>query len=326
MNRLVNKGKLVSVGLAMGLGLLVLAAFMLLLTDPALGEFGVLASQAAPVTIVQATQDTVYAGGTITYTVTVVNVSGEVLPEGWELRDTWTTSLYDDRPVWWEDRDALARFEGYTVTPSDAVISHTETLNPERKRGEAVFTMAELPADGSVELVFWVRVSPNLQPSLNDHDNGDAFRSIVGPTSLENSIVAVIPDQPLVEAELASTMVVGPVLRMSRLSEGEDVGTNAGRIGRLITYTITLRNLEYDGSQYRPDAIPATNLVVSEELPESLAEGFLTAGATVPGVETDYDGQKIWWNFPSEYALPVGETIYLSYTLRVPVEHRYNSN
>lgn len=327
MNGWLKKRKLYSLLVAMGFGLATLALFMLLLTDTALGDFTVQSPLSAPVAISQVGPDTVTAGGVMTYTITVVNTSGDTLAAGWELRDTWTTSLYNDTVKWWTERGALASFGGYIETP--AVLSVTHMLRPEVKRGEAVFTMAALAPGASVQVVFSTTVSPALQPSLKEHKAQGAFGEIVGPTSMENSVIAVVSGYTTAEANLVSTMVIGPVLRLWQAAEGEVAGPTAGRVGRVLTYTLALQNLEYDGILHRPDAIPARNLVVSVELPESVGTAYLNGGASVPGVNVQYSpGPRIvQWVYPLGYELQPGpEVLYMTFTLRIPPDHLYNPN
>ena len=322
MNPCIHKHKVISLSFAIGCGWLALIVFMGLLTAPALGDSQSPALLTAPVAITQEAPDTVFAGDVLTYTVWVSNVSGSTV-EGMVLHDTWTTSLYDDRAAWWQ-RGVLAQFNGYVTDPPGAVLSVTRALLPDRKRGEAFFTMAPLPAGESVQVIFSVTVPITVQPSLGEHE---PFRQIMGPTSLENSIIAKVPDQPTAEAPLVSSMVMGPVLRMEKSALGEVAGEDAARIGRLVTYTVQLQNLQSDGTtRARPDAYPATNLVVTERLPDSVATAFVTGTASVPGVLVEHNAGVITWAFPPEYALQPGQTTHMTFTLRIPRDHAYSTN
>ena len=99
-------------------------------------------------------------------------------------------------------------------------------------------------------------------------------------------------------------MVVGPLLSISKTR------TPATLLpGRLITYTLTVKNNLMDGTQQRPDVIPANNLIITDTF--SLKASFVSA--TAGGVYSS-TLHAVIWKIP---LLDPGATQVLQFTVAV---------
>jgi len=258
-------------------------------------------------------------GETVIYTIRVTNTSGASISNV-VLTDTWTTRIPQDA-MW--DRGILALYNGnYVSTPPGAVANFTYTLKPEDHRGEAFWNLNPIAAGQHVEIVFTVTTPITLQPTLRE----DSIWGRVGPSDLENSVVAGLPGEGNVEAPLVTSLVVGPLLRVEQSTVGEVAPENNCRVGRLITYTFHVQNLDLEGTLQRPDAWAAVNLVVGAPLPEQLRSSYLTTTSSVSGVIWDYNAATgaMTWTFPMTFVLMPAADTYITLTARVPADTSYN--
>ncbi len=268
--------------------------------------------------------DTTYAGDPVRYTIRLTNTSDSELTNV-VLTDTWTTRIpsAQDREATWL-RGILALYNGdYTVNPPDAVNYHTYGSYVNLRKGEAYWHLNPIPAGQSVEIVLTMTTPITLQPALNGHLPWGR----VGPSNVENSIVAGAPGRGNVEGPVVTSLVVGPLLQLTKTAVGEAAPTGQTRVGRLVTYTIQIQNVTAEGSFQRPDAVAAQNLVVWDEIPIQLqGTTYLTYSASQPGVVIHYNttGYTLTWTFPESFALQPGENTHVYFTARVPAGTAYN--
>ncbi|HDQ70578.1 MAG TPA: DUF11 domain-containing protein [Chloroflexi bacterium] len=104
------------------------------------------------------------------------------------------------------------------------------------------------------------------------------------------------------EGDDASVMIVGPVLRISKVDDPDPV-----RPGRLLTYTLTVENQE------REDAIAATDLTITDTLPANTT--FVRASGTGTYSPTSPTSGLIIWRPPNP--LPKGNMLEVSFTVRL---------
>ncbi|MFO7530274.1 MAG: hypothetical protein R6W86_15980, partial [Marinobacter sp.] len=203
------------------------------------------------------------------------------------------------------------------------MVSFTHQVNNVYKRGEATWWLNPIMAGGSIEIVFTVTVPITLQPALDNYIAAPlpANLRVLGPSTLENSIFGSVGTQPPVPANLATAQVVAPLLLLTQSAQGEGAALNQARVGRLLTYTITIENVST-----RADSWPATNLVITERLPIDVRAGLITATASEPGVTWTYSeatGMLVWQFMPT-FVLTRGEKSYVYYTVRIPPNLAYN--
>lgn len=276
----------------------------------------------ASLRIIQKGTATVFAGEVATYTIAVTNTS-DASVSGIELFDTWTTNAPQaTKDIWWE-RGILAKFNGYVATPSDAVASFTQTIELLDERGEATWALYPLAAGESVEIVFSVTVPITLQPALKEHE--PRTWSDLGPSNIANSVVASVPgEEEDVAAPVVSAMVVGPLLSIDKMAEGEVAPEEHCRVGRLVTYTVRIENVTEEDGDERPDAVRASNLVVQETLPAQIQDSVIEVTADQTGVITGYDPTTgvLSWTLPSD--LEPGAATTVTFIARVPRDTAYN--
>ncbi len=245
----------------------------------------------------------------LTYTLTFTNTTGQTL-NGVIITDTWTTkSQKYDR----EGNPPLAEYNGNYQVSGVTVQFFTYTLNLALRRGEATWVLSPMGPGVVGTIVFTMGVPDFLQPQ--------GLPVVVGPSSIENS-AAITTSTPGVRTGdyIVGSSVVGPVLEL-RKSFTTETGLSGGeRLGRIVTYTLQLQNLN------RADSMPAVNIRISETLPAYL--DFLNAWAAVPGVITGYEGTSrvISWNFPSSFALQPGETTYVTFSVRISLDAPINKD
>ncbi|HOU15799.1 MAG TPA: hypothetical protein PKZ84_22065 [Anaerolineae bacterium] len=284
----------------------------------------VLAAPAANLQVTQSGPTMVFAGDKVTYTIVVRNNAGTPV-NGVVLNDTWVSNMLQDINTAWP-YGVLAIFDTYQVNPPGAVATFTHQVNNVNKRGEATWWLNPIVAGDSVEIVFTVTVPITLQPTLDNYIAAPLPSSLrrLGPTTVENAVFAAVGEEKF-PAELSTAQVVAPLLLLTQTSTGEWAGTTECRVGRLLTYTIKVENVLKDTIQ-RPDGWPATNLVITERVPSEVQSGFITATASLPNVQWTYSpatGMVVWTLTPT-FVLTRGESIYVTYTVRVPAELSYN--
>ncbi len=215
------------------------------------------------------------AGSTITYTLLVTNATGLTL-NGVVITDTWNSQEYS----------------GTYASGGDVVVNSSTYLTQPVKYAQ--FNLAPLApnAVGLITLTMWI--SPQLQPRLQP--------PVVGPTVLGNSVV-ITTSTPNVtgSTDRADTAIVGPLLQLTK----SYTPTNP-RIGRLLTYTFKLEN------KFRSDAIDATNVVITEHLPNYTI--FYTASPA--SLATYYPLMNtVQWNLIQ--TIPVSSAVYLTLTVQI---------
>ncbi len=308
-----------------GIGLAVLGAMiglwglMTALTGPVQGAIlprEVAAPAATPLEVGQTSPDVAFAGEIVTFTIVVTNTSTEDTLSGVTLDDSWTTKM-PNADNWWE-HGILLKYDSYIVNPPSAVEDFTHTINTENHRGEATWWLSDMDPGEVVEIELLARVPITVQPALKGHE---PWGKEIGPSSVENSVVGELAGYSDAQAPLASSMVVGPLLEIEHWGEGEDVPAprDECRVGRLVTYTIHVKNLS---TEERPDAWPASNLYVVEKLPDELSTSVLTVTSDVSSVNY-VDSGYITWTLPSTYVLQPGAGAYMTFTARLPQDTAY---
>ncbi len=257
----------------------------------------------------------IHVGDVLTYTIWVTNTSGSTLDEVF-ITDTWSVNLPQD--LW--SRDILPHFITYTADPPSAVTFFTHVHNLDNKRGEVYWHLNPLSNGESVELVLSVTIPITLEPSLSEYEGGR-----VGPSSVENSLVV----DPSVEAPSMAhnaTMIRAPLVRVNTEAIQEVAPPDQIRVGRLMTLTWTLSNLDYEGTLPRPDTEDATHLKFYVLLPAQFINSIVETEADVGGVATAINPATGWftWTFPSDYVLASGEEAHLTMSVRLPADTAYN--
>jgi uncharacterized repeat protein (TIGR01451 family) len=223
--------------------------------------------------------NTAIAGQMITYTIYVTNNHSQVLT-GVVITDSWNTQLYT----------GTYQAEGVTVNDFK-LVTLTQPVY-------AQFSLADMaPTQRGVITVNMV-ISPNQQPVWNRNpifkiDGNSVIASVSNPPGVP---VAVVPR--------VDTTIVGPVLKLTKFVTPTQA--MMARPGRLFTYTFRLENLNY------PDAISATNAVITEKLPVNTI--FYTA---YPPSLAVYDSISNTVYFTLANPLPVSSTALVTLTLRV---------
>lgn len=273
---------------------------------------------ASPIKIGQTSPDVAFAGEIVTFTIVVTNTSTEDTLSEVTLQDSWTTKMPQDK--WWR-RGILLEYEDYTEDPPGAVASFSHILDVDNRRGQATWVLNDMAPGAVVEIELLARVPITLQPSLKGHEPWG--NEEIGPTSVENLVVAELEGYDDARSPLASSLVVGPLLEIEHWGEGEDVPepSKESRVGRLVTYTIHFRNLS---TGERPDAWPVGNIYASQDLPSYLGASVLAVTSTVPA-DYVYESGGITWTFPSTYVLEPGTGVYVTYTARLPKDTPYEN-
>ena len=225
--------------------------------------------------------ETAFAGEFITYTIHVTNATGVPL-DGVIITDTWTKQDYTG---------------AYETEGNVSVVSVTVVQQPVKF---AQFSLAPMPASSHGILRIPMFISTSLQPDYNGT-----------PTILGDSVV-ITTSTPSKTAgsDNVNTVVIGPVLRLTKVASPATT-----RPGRLITFTLALEN------KNRSDAIDATNVVISETLPNHL----MHYSAIPVEWATYYPATRtIQWNVPT---VTVGSFAYVTFTARVtPTQVFGNTN
>ena len=272
----------------------------------------------ASIEIDQLGPDVKFVGDLITYTLLLTNTSNSTLSDI-IITDTWATKMEQDIQKMWQ-YGVLALYQGYTASPPDAIAEEWHQVNEVNLRGEATWRLNSLAPGDGVQINFIVRVPITLQPSLKSYETLNGKALIIGPSSIENTVIAIVQEQQH-EAPLVTTQVLAPLLRFTKSAYGETVGTNASRVGRVVTYTLIVENLS---PEERSDSIPAAHLVITETFPEDVQEHIISSTTGVPGVSivTDTAGTLVW-TFPADFELDAGTSTTLTTWVRVPPDTVY---
>jgi len=215
--------------------------------------------------------ETAFAGEFITYTIQVTNATGGLL-DGIIITDTWTKQDYTG---------------AYETEGNVNVVSVTVITQPVKF---AQFSLAPMPAGSSGILRIPMFISTSLQPDYSGSS------TVLG----NNVVITTSTPNKTAGSDNVNTVVIGPVLRLTKAATPGTV-----RPGRLITFTLALEN------KTRSDAIDATNVLISETLPNDL----LYYSAIPTGWATYYPTTRtIQWNVPT---VTVGSFAYVTFTARV---------
>ena len=249
--------------------------------------------------------DSTYAGRVITYTIRVTNNLG-TSASNVIVTDTWAASEGGVAAV-------AAEFNGnYWMEPFDFVDEFTFTLPSEANMsGAAIWNLNPLPVGFRGTIEFTMTAPAALQPL-------DVSRSYydIGPSVLGNSVEIRGDGVTVNDPDQVVTPILGPVFNLVK-SAATEPGVGP-RPGRLITYSLQLRNRE------RTDAVPASNIVMWEILPLELS--FEDAWMVAPDSAVVYDpaSRRITWTLPSDFVLAPGEIITASFATRLPTTQAWN--
>ncbi len=303
--------------LATALGTLLVSLFLigLVWAEPSSVPRGEVAAPDSALSVQMFSAEWTHVGEVLTYTIWVTNTGGSAL-NALFITDTWSVNLPQN--LW--SRDILPRFITYSADPPSAVTYFTHVHNLDYKRGEAYWHLGPLADGASVKLVLSVTVPITLEPALSEYDGGR-----VGPSSIENSLVV----DPQVEAPSVAhnaTMVRAPLVRVDTEAIQEVAPSDQIRVGRLMTLTWTLSNLDYEGTLPRPDTEDASHLKLYVLLPAQFINSIVETQADVAGVATAINPATGWftWTFPADYVLATGEETHLTMTVRLPADTAYN--
>jgi uncharacterized repeat protein (TIGR01451 family) len=196
----------------------------------------------------------------------------------------------------------------YTITQgylSDPLIS-TDYFTCLLEAGECNFDngytlewqLGTLPAGAQGWIAVTTTVPPEAEPPWEDNKRWPLLgMSAVITTSTPGVSVGNPQGQ---SGDDASVMVVGPVLRMTKVDDPDPA-----RPGRLLTYTLTLQNKD------REDVIPATAIVITDVVPANTMFYDSLTGVYSPTA----DGDVVIWNMPGP--LERGATVEVSFTVRI---------
>ncbi len=266
-----------------------------------------------------------FADNVVVYTIFLTNTSSGSL-SNIIITDTQSTKMAQDLNKTWEF-GVLLNYINFTTVPANAVSSSSYNINQVHKRGELTLHLNPVAAGGTVRIMISARVPITLQPALKSYlpFPDTAKRELIGPSTVENAVVAVQQGQQY-RAPLATTQIIAPVLTLSKSAQGEVAGKNECRIGRLVTYTLVVKNAPYTGSGSRSDTHPAGHLVVRDVLPEQIAAGLLAQTASVPGVNFAQSGAEVEWTYPNTFVLDPGKSVTMTLVARVPHSTAYEPN
>ncbi len=275
-----------------------------------------LASPSAQVLEVQLlSRENTHVDEALTYTIHITNTAAYTI-DALLVTDTWSVNLPQD--LW--SRGILPHFITYTADPPSAVTFFTHVHNVDYKRGEAYWHLGPLGGGEGVEIVFSVTVPITLEPALGEYEGGR-----VGPSSIEDSLVV---DPSVTDPGTAhnTTMIHAPLLRVETSAVQEVAPADSVRVGRLITLSWLISDLDYEGTLPRPDTEEARGLHLYVLLPAQLINAVLQTEADVPGVTTALDPATGWftWTFPADYVLPIGAQTRLTMVARLPADTAYN--
>ncbi|MBN2001791.1 MAG: DUF11 domain-containing protein [Anaerolineae bacterium] len=317
--QIIHKHRSVILFLVASVALCMVWLFLTTTTSSVQGASNVFDPQApqAAFEINQLGPNSAFANDVVVYTILFTN-TGTAPLSNIIITDTQATKMIQDINKLWKYGVLLNDVE-YTSQPANIVASHIYTVSQTNKRGELTLFLNPIAAGTSGRIMISARVPITLQPALKTYEYipGTTDRTDIGPSTVENAVVATVQgDQHI--APLATTQIVAPLLALSESSVAEVAPVNQCRIGRLITYTLVVKNTPNSGSGSRGDTYPASHLVISHELPIEIASSILDTDATVPGVNIVQNGAEIVWTYPNSYILPPGDSATMTILARVP--------
>lgn len=256
------------------------------------------------------------AGDNVVYTILFTNTGATTL-SNIIITDTQATKIASTSDMW--QYGILMEYLGHDSVPAGVVSNAIYNINETHRRGELTLFLNPVAAGASVRIMISAQVPITLQPALTTYEPipGTTKRWEVGPSTIENAAVAIIgSDQNI--APLATTQIVAPVLALTKVAIGEVANTKECRVGRLVTYTLVVKNAPYEGKGARADTYPASHLVVRDELPEQIAANVIANTTNVPGVNIVQTGAEVVWTYPNNFTLDPGDSTTITLLARVP--------
>ncbi len=263
------------------------------------------------------------ADNVVVYTIFFTNTSAGTL-SNIIITDTQATKMAQDLNDMWE-YGVLLNYINFTTVPAGAVSSSTYNVNETHKRGELTLHLNPVAAGSSIRIMISSRVPITLQPALKSYlpFPDTSKRQVIGPSTVENAAVAVLQGHQHM-APLATTQIVAPVLALSKSAIGETVtAEDECRVGRLVTYTLVVKNAPYSGAGARADTQPASHLVVRDVLPDQIVASIIANTASVPGVTFAQDGAEVAWTYPNNFTLDPGRSVTMTLLARIPHTTEY---
>ncbi len=303
--------------LTSALGLLILSLFLIGMVWAKSGPQEAGTAQ-GELTVQMLASEWAHAGDVLTYTIIVSNTTGhEIAPL--YISDTWSVNLPQN--LW--NRDILPHFITYSIQSPSAVTFFTHVHDVENKRGEAYWHLDTLPNNMQAKIILSVTVPITLEPALGEYEGGR-----VGPSSIENSLL-VNDNSGAIETKHSATMIRAPLVRSEIIAiqrEAAEAYRDLVRVGRLLTVSWKLSNLDMEGSIPRPDTEDASYLRFYVQIPPLLAHSVIEANAEAADVITQVDAGSGWitWTFPNDYVLPIGESTLVTMVARLPADTTYN--
>lgn len=178
---------------------------------------------------------------------------------------------------------------GYQSSPEIPTDQFSYSYNPTQKIYTLQWQLPSLAAGAAGQVTYNVQVFYDPEPKATS------------PMILLGNAVEISTSQPGVSggSDQVVPVVVGPLLTISKA-----VSATSILPGRTLYYTITVQNVN------RADAIPATDLVVKENLPARTI--FLSASS--PSTYDDVQ-RRITWNLPGP--LDPGGSLVLTFSVQV---------
>ena len=251
--------------------------------------------------------NTVPAGGLVTYTYTIKNQSSAaaadaVLQAWWNDRDTGynlMTCTWPSGPTLCVPINVKVNGVAATATKQDCA-----SLQP---ANSLCYLLPTIPAGQTAEISLQLRAQNSIFPQTN--------RSITTLAGSGRVVRNANRTQADSEDKTSNTMVVGPVITGVKTAVKPASDSVRGRIytGDEGTFNFVVGNATSDGDKSggvtRPDARPATNIVVTDQVPA----GSSFVGATGGGA-LNQAGTAVVWNIPGP--LNPGDKITFSVTFK----------
>jgi len=235
---------------------------------------------------VYAADETVLANEVISFTLLYTNAFGS------PLSDVVITSTLSPKQIYSDT-------QGYL---SDPIISTDSfTCSGDFDGG---YTLEWQLGTLAVDAQGWIAVTTTLpitaEPPLKDSDRWPLLgMSAVITTSTPGATAGNPQGQA---GDDASVMVVGPVLQITKGTDPETV-----RPGRLLTYTLTVKNLD------RADVIAATGIVITDALPVNTS--YVVGSCQPAPCSYDSISQTVTWNPTGSLARD--STMAVTFTVRI---------